>query len=95
MDRPKKEREHGVTTAHTQEEFRTDTRNCIIITAPGYPDFIKNMTSDTLQVDVAFTMATTDGNPTAAIVKNNHKAVEIQGVSWTASEDDGLLRKGS
>ena len=46
------------------------------------------MTTNTLRVGVAFTMATVDENSTAAIVKNNHKAVEIQGVSQTASEDD-------
>ena len=58
-----------------------DKRHYTIIIAPGCQDFIKNMTTNTLQVDVAFTLATADGNSTVAIVKNNHKAVEIQGVS--------------
>ena len=80
-DRQKKEGEHGVTTVHTQEEFRTDKRHHTSTIAPGYQDFIKNMTTNTLQVGVAFTMATADGNSTAAIIENDHKAVEIQGVS--------------
>ena len=86
-----KEGEPGVTTVQTQEEFRADKPHCTTITASGYQDFIKNMTTNTLQVHVAFTMATADGNSTVAIVKNNHKAVEIQGVSQTASEDDQPL----
>ena len=49
------------------------------------------MTTNTLQGHVAFTLATADGNSTAAIVKNNHKAVDIQVVSRTASEDDQPL----
>ena len=90
MDR-QKEGEHGVTSVHTQEEFRTDRRHNTTIIAPAYQDFIKNITTNTLQVDVAFTMATADGNSTVAIVENNHKAVEIHGVSQTASEDDQPL----
>ena len=77
---PKKEGEHGVTTAHTQKEFRTDNQRFIIIFASGTRKFIKNMITDTLQVNMVGTMATVDGNSTAAIVKNNHKAVENQGV---------------
>ena len=46
-----------------------------------------------LQVQVAFTMATLDGNSTVAVVKNNHKAVEIQGVSQTAPDDDQRLER--
>ena len=91
MDRQKKEREHGVTTVHTQEEFRTDKRHHTIIIASEYQDFTKNMTTNTLQVHVAFIMTTADGNSTVAIVKNNHKAVEIQGVSQTASDEDQPL----
>ena len=85
---PPEEGEHGVTTVHTQEEFRADKQHHTVITALMYQDFIKNMTTNKLQVDVAFIMATADGNATVAIVKNNHKAVEIQGVS---SEDDQPL----
>ena len=35
MDRQKKEREHGVTTVHAQEEFRTDKRHYTIIVHQG------------------------------------------------------------
>ena len=87
MDRQKKEGEHGVTTVHTQEEFCTDKRHHTTIIAPGFQDFIKN----TLQVDVAFTNGTADRKSEVAIVKNNHKAAEIQGVSQTASDDDQPL----
>ena len=79
IDRQKKEGEHGVTTIYTT------------IIAPGYLVFIKNMATDALQVHVAFTTAMADGTSTVAIVKNNHKAVEVQGVSQTASEDDQPL----
>ena len=37
-----------MSTVHTQEEFRTDQRHYTISFAPGYQDFIKNMTTDTL-----------------------------------------------
>ena len=80
-----------MTSVHPQDEFCTDKQHYTITIAPGYQDFIKNMSTNTLQVDVAFTMATADGNSTVTIVKNNHKAVEIQGVSQTASEDDQPL----
>ena len=52
----------------------------------------KNMTTNTLQVHVAFTMATAEENSTVAIIKTNHKAVEIQAVSQTASKTINLSR---
>ena len=39
IDRQKKEGEHGVTTVHTQEEFRTDKRRYTIIHCIRVPGF--------------------------------------------------------
>ena len=83
MDR-QKEGKHGDHRSHSGRVSRGQA-------APLHRDFIRNMTTNTLQVHVAFIMATADGNSTVANVKNNHQALEIQGVSQTAPEDNQPL----
>ena len=61
------------------EESCTDKRHCAIIVAPGHWDFIKNMTTDALQMGTTPIMVPADGSFATAISKDNRKANEIQG----------------
>ena len=44
------------------EESFTDKRHSTIIVAPGHRDFIKNKTTDALQMDTALIMVPADGS---------------------------------
>ena len=68
----------GVTIACTPKESSTDKRHYIFIVAPGYGDFIQNMTTSALQADKTHIMVPADGSFTAAIDIGDHKAGGIQ-----------------
>ena len=74
---------------HHEESF-TDKRHYTIIVAPGHRDFIKNMTTDALQMGTALIMVPADGSVATAIAKDNHKTGEIQ-KNQTAFENDQHL----
>ena len=44
------------------EESVTDKRHCTTIVAPGHRDFIKNLTTDALQMGTALIMVPADGS---------------------------------
>ena len=63
---------------HNEKSF-TDKRHNTIIVAPGHRDFIKNKTTDALQLGTALIMVPADGSFATAIAKDNHKEGETQG----------------
>ena len=63
---------------HHEESF-TDKRHNTIIVAPGHRDFIKSLTTGTLQMGTTLVMVPADGSFATAIAKDNHKEGEIQG----------------
>ena len=63
---------------HHEESF-TDKRHNTIIVAPEHRDFIKNKTTDPLQMGTALVMVPAGGSFATALAKDNHKEGEIQG----------------
>ena len=79
VDRQRKKWEHGnYHCLHHAESF-TDKRHYTIIVAPGHRDFIKNKTTDALQVGTALIMVAADGSFATAIAKDFRKEGENQG----------------
>ena len=54
MDNLREEREQGITIDTTQIFFNTDTRDYVIIDAPGHVEFVKNMITGASQAEAAF-----------------------------------------
>jgi sulfate adenylyltransferase large subunit len=53
LDHLEEERQQGVTIETTQVFFRTDTREYVIIDAPGHVEFVKNMITGASQAEAA------------------------------------------
>ena len=73
MDRQRKKWELWSDHCLHHEESFTDKRHNTIIVAPGHQDFIKNKTTDALQMGTALIMVPADGCFATAIAKDNHK----------------------
>ena len=70
MDKLKSERERGITIDISLWQFESPKYHFIIIDAPGYRDFIKNMITGTSQADCAILMiASPQGEFEAGISK--------------------------
>ena len=81
ISRGSPEEEVGVWSYHCfhHEESFTDKRHNTIIVVLGHLDFIKNKTTDPLQMGTAFVIVPAEGSFATALAKDNHKEGEIQG----------------
>ena len=71
VDRQRKKWEYGVTIVCTTKQSFTNKRHHTINVAPR--DFVKSMTTGTLQMGKALVMVPADGSFATAIAKDNHK----------------------
>ena len=59
-----------MTIAYTPKESFTDKRHYTFIVAPGYGDFIQNMTTGALQTEAAHIIVPADGNSVTSIAED-------------------------